>query len=161
MRKKFTLALLSLLMVPLGMMAQTVTVRSDNGNTLPAVKGGTGLEDAFYSMGGFALWKHNQLNLTMSTADSDGAEMTSSGQFENAANNIFKAEGSTSLILGRGRSTDAYVALALPKGYRFTSYTIVFRRNVDLGAGSAGNASFGEVSFDNDGNPIWNTWFDF
>ena len=129
MRKKFTLALLSLLMVPLAMMAQTVTVRSDNGNTLPAVKGGTGLEDAFYSMGGFALWKHNQLNLTMSTADSDGAEMTSSGQFENAANNIFKAGGtSTSLILGRGRSTDAYVALALPKGYRFTSYTIVFRR---------------------------------
>ena len=160
MRKRFTLALLSLLLVPLAMMAQTVTVRSDNGNTLPAVKG-EGANDAFYPMGGFALWKHNQLNLTMSTADSDGAAMTNSGLFENAANNIFKAGGtSTSLILGRGRTMDCYMALALPKGYRFTSYTIVFRRNVDLGAGSAGNASFGEVAFDNQGKPIWNTWFD-
>ena len=159
MRKKFTLALLSLLMVPLGMMAQTVTVRSDNGNTLPAVKG-EGATDNFYKLGGFALWKHNQLNLTMSTADSDGAAMTNSGQFANPANNIFKASAGTSLIMGRGYKLDCYMALTLPKGYRFKSYTIVFRRNVNIENGGSGQVSFGEVDFDDQGNPIWNTWFD-
>lgn len=133
-------------MTSVGVNAQNVTVKSTNGNTLPAVKGSgeDALEDAFFSMGGFAMWKHNQLNLTMTTADSDGAEM-SNGQFKNPANNIFKSSGEA-LQLGRGRSIDCYVAFSLPKGYRFTGYTIVFRRNIDKGAGSLGNASFGETT---------------
>lgn len=140
------LLLITMLMTSIGVQAQNVTVKSTNGNTLPAVKGSgeNALEDAFFSMGGFAMWKHNQLNLTMTTADSDGAEM-SNGQFKNPANNIFKSSGEA-LQLGRGRSIDCYVAFSLPKGYRFTGYTIVFRRNIDKGAGSLGNASFGETT---------------
>lgn len=125
--------------------AQDVTIRSDNGNTLPAVKG-TGVTDAFYSMGGFALWKHNQLNLQLTAADiDDGFEVSDIGQFENPANNIFTQTGSTALVVGRGASQDCYLALTLPKGYRFTGYTIEFRRNVNLGSGGNGNASFGEI----------------
>lgn len=136
--------LLLMLLAGTNATAQNVTVRTSNGSTIAAVKG-EGVEDAFFSMGGFALWKHNQLNLTMTTADSDGATMSSSGQFTNPANNIFKSTGEA-LQLGRGRNTDCYLAFSLPKGYRFTGYEIVFRRNINLGNGSKGNASFGETT---------------
>ena len=138
------LTLIAMLITSVGVNAQNVTVKSTNGNTLPAVKG-QGVEDAFYSLGGFALWKHNQLNLTMTTADSDGASM-SNGQFTNPANNIFKASGQEALRLGSGNGLDCYMAFSLPKGYRFTGYTIVFRRNINLGDGGNGQASFGETT---------------
>lgn len=138
------LTLIAMLITSVGVNAQNVTVKSTNGNTLPAVKG-QGVEDAFYSLGGFALWKHNQLNLTMTTADSDGASM-SNGQFTNPANNIFKASGQEALRLGSGNGLDCYMAFSLPKGYRFTGYTIVFRRNINLGDGGYGQASFGETT---------------
>jgi hypothetical protein len=69
MRKKITLALLSLLLVPLGMMAQNVTVHPGNGSMLPALKAGQ--EDTFFGWNGFATWKHEQLSLTLTTGDSD------------------------------------------------------------------------------------------
>lgn len=143
---------LGILLAPLSLQAQDVNVRANNGSCLPAVKG-EGAEDQFYSLGGFALWKHNQLNLNMTTADSDGAAMLSNGQFANPANNIFKASGGVNLILGRGNLADCYVAFTLPKGYRFTGYTIVFRRNVLIdNSGNSGDASFGEVTPSNWGN---------
>lgn len=155
MKKKLLFALLSLLLLPLGVMAQDVTVKTTNGNLVPAVKG-TGANDTFYGHNGYALWKHNQLNLTMTTADSDGSQLsTTSGQFMNPANNIFKSNGDA-LQLGRGTSQDCYVAFTLPKGYRFTGYTIVFNRKTNApygwnangnngAAGGNGNASFGEA----------------
>ena len=142
---------LGILLAPLSLQAQDVNVRANNGSCLPAVKG-DGATDAFYSLGGFALWKHNQLNLNMTTADSDGAAMLSNGQFANPANNIFKADDGVNLVLGRGKQLDCYVAFTLPKGYRFTGYTIVFRRNVNKGSGDSGQASFGEVTPSNWGN---------
>ena len=164
MRKKITLALLSLLLVPLGMMAQDVTVRSDNGNLIPAVKtgGGSTGTDLFYDLKGYALWKHNQLNLTLTTADDDAADMEN-GQFQDAANNLFMASeqgftNSTSLILGRGKKLDCYLAITLPKGYRFTAYRFVFRRNANVEAGTAGQATFGEVRVDDANEPIWSTY---
>ena len=137
-------------------LAQNVTVRSNNGSTIAAVKNSSAAgtaEDTFFSLGGFAMWKHNQLNLTMTTADADGATLSDNGQFMNPANNIFKATGNaTNLQLGRGNLSDCYVAFTLPKGYRFTKYTIVFRRNIDLGQGGDGNAEFGEANPTNSWN---------
>ena len=147
--------LLGVLLAPLSLQAQDVTVRANNGNCLPAVKNSTsqGTDDTFYGWDGFALWKHNQLNMTMTTADKDANfDVTEYGQFANPANNIFKSSGEA-LQLGRGRQQDCYVAFTLPKGYRFTEYTIVFRRNINAptgqtastGEGANGQASFGEV----------------
>lgn len=136
MRKKITLALLSLLLVPLGMMAQNVTVHAGNGNMLPALKSGE--SDTFFSWGGFATWKHNQLSLTLTTGDSDnnpsGASAT--GQLGKPANDIFKSADGC-LQIGKGRSSseggvsqglDTYITIALPKGYRFTGYSMEFHR---------------------------------
>ena len=155
-RSRWMLLLLLLVAGVTNTLAQNVTVRTNNGNTIPAVKesSGQGSDDTFYKWGGFAIWKHNQLNLTMSTSDKDNHfGVTEYAQFSNPANNIFKSAG-TALQLARGRQQDCYLAFTLPKGYRFTKYTIVFRRNinrpngdnVDNNAdGNDGQASFGEV----------------
>lgn len=138
MLRKFTLALLSLLLVPLGMMAQNVTVHSGNGNMLPALKAGN--TDTFFRWGGFATWKHEQLSLTMTTGDSDNnSETDTDGQLARPANDIFVStaddKGNKYLQIGKGRKygsmttgMETYITFALPKGYRFTSYTITFHR---------------------------------
>lgn len=153
MKKRITLKRLCafmasalLLLCAMPSQAQNVTVKASNGSTLASVKG-NGATDNFFNLGGFSLWKHNQLNLSMTTADKDdGFALTDIGQFANPANNIFKASSGDALIIGRGKQMDCYVALSLPKGYRFTGYTIVFRRNANIEDGTDGNASFGEVT---------------
>ena len=135
-----------LLLCAMPSQAQNVTVKASNGSTLASVKG-NGATDIFFNLGGFSLWKHNQLNLSMTTADKDdGFALTDIGQFANPANNIFKASSGDALIIGRGKQMDCYVALSLPKGYRFTGYTIVFRRNANIESGTGGSAAFGEVT---------------
>ena len=158
MRKRITLALLSLLLVPLGMMAQNVTVRPDNGSMIATRKTGGG--DTFFNWGGFATWKHGQLALTMTTGDSDNNltntsnQLTASGQLANHANDIFSTGGTGTkyLQLGKGRDMNTYLTIALPKGYRFTGYTIKFHR-ISQPNGASGyvydynrNACFGETN---------------
>ena len=145
MRKRITLALLSMLLVPLGMMAQNVTVHPDNGSMMPALKSGD--PDPFYTWGAYATWKHEQLSLTVTTGDSDnnltnsGNQLTGSGQLAKPANDIFASaadvNGNKCLQIGKGRrwkdgntyrSMHTYLTFCLPKGYRFTGYTIVFHR---------------------------------
>ena len=163
MRKKITFALLSLLLVPLGMMAQNVTVHPGNGSMMATRKTGGG--DTFFNWGGFATWKHNQLSLTMTTGDSNnnlngnnGANnpLTASGQLSNHANDIFaSAEDSNHkqyLQLGKGNGMDTYLTFALPKGYRFTGYTIIFHRISEPNGAQGdienynGSISFGETN---------------
>ena len=140
MRKKITLALLSLLLVPLGMMAQNVTVHPGNGSMLPAKKNTTQSNgDTFFRWRGFATWKHEQLSLTMTTGDSENNltnasnQLTGNGQLKNPANNIFATPANTTgaaryLQIGKGIDMDTYVTVVLPKGYRFTGYSITFHR---------------------------------
>ena len=75
MRKKFTLALLSLLMVPLAMMAQNVTVSPTTGKLVAAstYEGEVGFENGWSS-----LWRHEQLPLSFAVADDD--QLTPSAQ---------------------------------------------------------------------------------
>ena len=79
MGKKFTLALLSLLMVPLAMMAQNVTISPQNGSMICASVSGQGT-----SGGAFAMWKHEQLALTMIV--SENGELTDDGILKNHKN---------------------------------------------------------------------------
>ena len=125
--------------------AQDVTVHPGNGSMLPAKKftdneGG----DIFFRWRGFATWKHEQLSLTMTTGDSDNNltdasnQLTSNGQLQNPANDIFATPtdpdnpgAARYLQIGKGGQTtvmNTYVTVVLPKGYRFTGYTITFHR---------------------------------
>lgn len=120
------------------MMAQNVTVHPGNGSMLPAKKLSDN-GDTFFSWRGFATWKHEQLSLTMTTGDSDNNltnasnQLTGNGQLQNPANNIFATPSNTTgaaryLQIGKGNSMDTYVTVVLPKGYRFTGYSITFHR---------------------------------
>ena len=136
--------------------AQNVTVRPDNGSMIATRKTGGG--DTFFNWGGFSTWKHEQLTLTMTTGDSDNNltntsnQLTASGQLANHANDIFKSADGKSLQLGKGNGMDTYMTIALPKGYRFTGYTIRFHR-INRPNGATGtisetnrNISFGETN---------------
>ena len=152
MRKKITLALLSLLLVPLAMMAQNVTVHPGNGSMLPAAKQ-DGATDTFYGWGGFATWKHEQLSLTLTTGDSDNNTGTDDdGQLAKPANDIFESaaddSGTKYLQLGKGKSMSTYLTFSLPKGYRFTGYTITFHRiSEPNGATSSVDETGRQISF--------------
>ena len=111
--------------------AQNVTVHPGNGSMLPALKSGN--SDTFFRWGGFATWKHEQLSLTMTTGDSDNNDGTDAdGQLARPANDIFASADGKYLQIGKGginnSAFDTYLTIALPKGYRFTGYTIKFHR---------------------------------
>ena len=125
MLRKFTLALLSLLLVPLGMMAQNVTISPQNGSMICASVPGQGT-----SGGAFAMWKHEQLALTMIV--SENGELTDDGILKNHKNwfntcngctfrsNVTTAQKAT--YIDCGWQGTGYYTISLPKGYRFTSY---------------------------------------
>ena len=127
--------------------AQNVTIKATNGSTIAAVKSGS-TTDTFFGCGGFATWQHEQLSMVLTT--SDGTGLTQNLQLENPANNLFTSGNFMQIAKGQAKEyTDdygvhhdaanvCYVSLSLPKGYRFTGYTIVFRRNINLGDGGNG-----------------------
>ena len=166
MKKRITLKRLCALMASalllfcvLPSQAQNVTVKPSTGSMIAAVpeqiEGTTGDYDTFYRRGGFATWRHNQLCLTMTT--SDASDLTDNGQLANPANNLYGRTSTNEIEMGRGAlesTRNCYMNLALPKGYRFTGYEIVFSRNRDdFGSGNyspnsntAGTMRFGETN---------------
>ena len=148
------LTLIAMLMTSVGVNAQNVTIKKSTGAAIASVPEGDTEYDTFFKEGGFATWRHNQLNLTMTT--SDYTDLTENGQLANPANNICESTTADALCLGKGNGTtdfpdiQTYVTIALPKGYSFTGYEIVWSRNLkNFGTGSAsyidGNAIFGET----------------
>lgn len=148
------LTLIAMLMTSVGVNAQNVTIKKSTGAAIASVPEGDPDYDTFFKEGGFATWRHNQLNLTMTT--SDYTDLTENGQLANPANNICESTTADALCLGKGNGTtdfpdiQTYVTIALPKGYSFTGYEIVWSRNLaNFGTGTGsytnGNAIFGET----------------
>ncbi len=124
MRKRFTLVLLSLLLVPLGMMADSnVTVSPTTGNLIAALTSGS---EVGFINGSSAMWRHEQLPLTFTVAD-DGT-LTEGGEIKNPAGDIREHNGY--LVVHGGTSNDLYCVLSLPKGYRITGYRMVLMNNL-------------------------------
>ena len=119
MVKKITLALLSLLLVPLGMMAQSVTVSPSSGNLIACLSYDT---EAGFGDGWSSTWKHEQLPLTFTVKDSYQGEFVPAGNMC-AYNN--------QLVIDGGPSIDLYCELSLPKGYRFKGYKLVLLNNIN------------------------------
>ena len=126
MRKKFTFTLLSLLLVPLGMMAQNVTISPQNGSMICSDASGQGT-----SGGAFSMWRHEQLALTMiasgATTLSDDGILTQHRNWFNTCNgctfrsNVTAAQRATFIDCG-WQDANGYYTISLPKGYRFTGY---------------------------------------
>lgn len=107
--------------------AQNVTIRANNGNMVASRPVGDTDYDIFFKCGGFASWQHEQLNMVLTV--SDFTNLTENYQLANPANNLF-ADG-THIQIAKGGGASAYRTLAsvsLPKGYRFTGYSIKFSK---------------------------------
>ena len=152
MKKAKLFMMLALLVMGVSnVFAQNVTVHPGNGNMLPALKAGE--EDTFFGWNGFATWKHEQLSLTLTTGDNDNnSSVDADGQLARPANDIFASADGKCLQIGKGNSLNTYLTVSLPKGYRFTGYTITFHR-IDRPNGAPtnvnnynGNVSFGETN---------------
>ena len=103
--------------------AQNVTVSPSTGSLIAALT--TGSESGFEA-GYSAMWRHEQLPLTFTV--SDFCNLTEGGEFVQPAGNM-TANGNY-LVVDGGSSPDSYMCLSLPKGYRFTGYTIVLANNL-------------------------------
>ena len=155
--KKITKLLVLFVLCLVGMQgnAQNVTVKPSTGSMIAGVpeniSGTSGDYDVFYRRGGFATWRHSQLCLTMTT--SDAKTLTDNGQLKNPANNLFGRTSTNEIEMGRGAgqaTRNCYMNLALPKGYRFTGYEIVFSRN---------RSDFGNNGYENNSNTGGTTRF--
>jgi hypothetical protein len=119
MRKKITLALLSLLLVPLAMMAQSVTVDPSTGKLIACLsyEGEQGFSDGWSST-----WRHEQLPMDFIVKDEHD------GQYLPAGNMCVY---NNQLVTDGGTSIDIFYELYLPKGYRFKGYKLVMLNNIN------------------------------
>ena len=115
------LAIIAMLMMSLGVKAQNVTIRPDNGNLIVGQAGGN-IDDSGIKRGLYSMWRHEQLPLTMTT--SDIANLSNSGELADPSCAIGKYNGK--LILAAGQ-TQTFIVVSLPKGYRITGYKLVLQ----------------------------------
>lgn len=119
--------LLSMLLAPLSLQAQNVTIGPDNGSLITGQAGGN-VDDSGILRGMASMWRHEQLPLTMTT--SDIANLTSAGELADPSCAIDIYNGN--LIIGAGQ-TQTFVVVSLPKGYRITGYRLVLQPNIYTG----------------------------
>ncbi len=119
------LAIVAMLMMSLGVKAQTVHIGLDNGSLVNAVTPG---DETGWANGFSTLWRHEQLSLSMMGSDRD--ELTESGGIGYPSAVFGKHDGKITIVGGRRPS---FMVVSLPKGYRITRYTIVLSN--DLGPG--------------------------
>lgn len=120
------LAAIGFLSVFSGANAQNVFVSPQTGKLIAAL---TSSQEVGFEKGWNSLWKHDQLPLTITVADD--ANLTDAGDLSNPAANINVSQNGEGLILMGGQQYDSYMSVTLPKGYRFTGYSITLQNNMD------------------------------
>lgn len=136
---RLMLAAIGFLSVFSGANAQNVFVSPQTGKLIAAL---TSSQEVGFENGWNSFWKHDQLPLTITVADD--ANLTDAGDLSNPAANINVSQNGEGLILMGGRPYDSYMAVTLPKGYRFTGYSITLQNNMD----GKSYANFDFVSMD-------------
>lgn len=136
---RLMLAAIGFLSVFSGANAQNVFVSPQTGKLIVAL---TSSQEVGFENGWNSFWKHDQLPLTITVADD--ANLTDAGDLSNPAANINVSQNGEGLILMGGQPYDSYMAVTLPKGYRFTGYSITLQNNMD----GKSYANFDFVSMD-------------
>lgn len=118
------LFLLAFWLVGTPVKAQNVVVSPATGKLIAALtyEGEEGFEN-----GCTALWRHNQLPLTITVADE--GTLTPGRELANPAGNLNVLNGKI-VFLG-GSTQDSYMLVSLPRGYRFTGYSITLQNNMN------------------------------
>lgn len=106
-------------------LAQDVTISPTTGSLMAAL---TQEGESGSAAGNSSTWKHNQLALTLTVADF--CNITSGGEIANPAGNLNTNSAGELTICG-GNAPDVYMAISLPKGFRFTGYEMVIANNIN------------------------------
>lgn len=123
---RLMLAAIGFLSVFSGANAQNVFVSPQTGKLIVAL---TSSQEVGFENGWNSFWKHDQLPLTITVADD--ADLTAAGDLKIPAANLNVSQNGEGLILMGGQPYDSYMAVTLPKGYRFTGYSITLQNNMD------------------------------
>ena len=116
------LMLIAMLMTSIGVKAQDVYIRPGSGSVVTSV---SSADDSGFILGLGALWRHEQLALSMTGTDRDG--ITESGEISQPSTVIGERDGMLTLVGGRRPS---FLVVSLPKGYRITGYDLVLVNNL-------------------------------
>lgn len=107
-------------------MAQNVTISPKSGYLISAK---TYDNEVGAERGWGALWRHNQLPLTLLV--SDKSDLTDDGMLKDPAGNISLDANQNLYCLDGGTSVTTHMSISLPKGFRFTHYRIVLLNNIN------------------------------
>lgn len=125
--------------------AQNVFINLKTGHLLASLTSG---QEVGFENGGSAVWKHSQLPLTVSV--SDYGTLTSGGELSNPAGNLIEYNGA--LCFEGGTPENSYMLVSLPKGFRFTGYSITLVNDLNnkdiLGGNGAIEKTFLETGSD-------------
>jgi len=99
---------------------QNVTISPSSGHLIAAL---TYENEVGFQNGWSALWRHNQLPLSLHV--SDKPDLTASGVLKDPAGNIRLDTESNRYVLMGGSSVTTHMSFSLPKGFRFTGYRMV------------------------------------
>lgn len=122
--------MLLLVVFALPVQAQNVTVSPQTGKLIAAKTDGN---EMGFENGWSAMWRHEQLPLTLTVADE--GDLTSGGELANPAGNLIEYQKNATignkLVFAGGSAKDGFMVLSLPKGYRITGYRLVFLNNMN------------------------------
>lgn len=150
---KFHALILLLLLCNIGISAQTgskavkVTISPQTGNII-SVRSESSLEAGSQSGYG-SMFIHNQAPLTYATTDNP--KFSADGMMRNHTGNIRFYEKDNRMVHITG-VYNSYAALAVPKGFCITKYTIKIKNNLQ---GSYGGADYDILDGAFDGHLIW------
>ena len=105
---------------------QDVTISPSSGHLIAAL---TYDNEVGFERGWSALWRHNQLPLSLHV--SDKPDLTASGVLKDPAGNIRLDTKSNRYVLMGGSSVTTHMSFSLPKGFRFTGYRMVLLNDMN------------------------------
>ena len=105
---------------------QNVTISPSSGHLIAAL---TYENEVGFENGWSALWRHNQLPLSLHV--SDKPDLTASGVLKDPAGNIRLDTESNLYVLMGGSSVTTHMSFSLPKGFRFTGYRMVLLNDMN------------------------------
>ncbi len=105
---------------------QDVTISPSSGHLIAAL---TYDNEVGFEKGWSALWRHNQLPLSLHV--SDKPDLTASGVLKDPAGNIRLDTERNLYVLMGGETVTTHMSFSLPKGFRFTRYRMVLLNDMN------------------------------
>ena len=118
---------------------QDVTISPSSGHLIAAL---TYENEVGFENGWSALWRHNQLPLSLHV--SDKPDLTPSGVLKDPAGNIRLDTKRNLYVLMGGQTVTTHMSFSLPKGFRFTGYRMVLLN--DMNGKSYGGFALASIS---------------